>query len=74
MSKNALQVPREIGKEETVKRYQTLEEIGKDVPWALATVEKLIAHQALAGTGEGLDLSRDMLRLLVVNDREGLYR
>lgn len=47
----------------------------KDIPvWALPTVEKLIAHGSLKGDSKGdLNLSNDMLRLLVINDREGLY-
>lgn len=51
-------------------RYDKLE----DVPaWAKPTVQKLIAKGALAGTGKSLDLSNDMLRILVINDRMGMY-
>ena len=54
-----------------VQVYKTI----KDIPsWALPTVNKLIAHGSLKGDANGeLNLSRDMLRLLVINDREGLY-
>ncbi len=47
----------------------------KDIPaWALPTVKKLIAHGSLKGDSKGdLNLSNDMLRMLVINDREGLY-
>ncbi|MBQ9648622.1 MAG: CHAP domain-containing protein [Oscillospiraceae bacterium] len=63
--------PREL--EDDMKRYQTIEEIKQDAPWAAETVEKLVERKALGGTGAGLDLSADMLRLFVVNDRMGLY-
>ncbi len=42
--------------------------------WAKPTIEKLIAHGSLKGDSKGdLNLSYDMLRILVINDREGLY-
>lgn len=77
-------VPRELknGEEdEDVKRYNTMEEIERDAPWAAETVEKLLAHGAVEGDGAAdeqgrpadMDLSEDMLRLLVFNDRMGLY-
>ena len=51
--------------------YKTI----KDIPsWALPTIEKLIAHGSLKGDANGeLNLDRNMLRLLVINDREGCY-
>lgn len=52
------------------KRYQTVEEIPD---WGKSTVCKLIANGALAGLPGGLDLSLDMLRLLVINDKAGCY-
>ena len=57
----------------TEQRYNTLPEIERNCPWALPTVKKLISIQAILGDGSGLDLSRDMLRLLVINDRAGCY-
>lgn len=56
---------------DTVETYKTI----KDIPaFALPTVKKLIAHGSLQGNSKGeLNLSYDMLRLLVINDREGLY-
>lgn len=56
---------------DTVQVYKTI----KDIPsWALPTVNKLIAHGSLKGDANGeLNLDRNMLRLLVINDREGLY-
>lgn len=41
--------------------------------WGRDTVKKLIDKGILAGSEEGLDLSYTMLRLLVINDRAGLY-
>lgn len=66
----ALKTEEEINVEE---RYNTLTEIERDAPWAAPTVDKLIRRQALLGDGTGLDLSRDMLRILVIHDRMGLY-
>lgn len=72
-------VPRELTEEEKEdkpveeKRYNTLKEILDDCSWAVDTVEKLMDKDLLRGDGQGLDLSRDMLRLLVMNDRTGLY-
>lgn len=66
-------VPRELEEEIDMKRYNTIDEIREDCPWAVDTVTKLLDKGYLAGDGTGLDLSRDMLRLLVINDRAGLY-
>ena len=63
--------PREL--EDEMRRFNTIEEIKKDAPWAAATVDKLIKAKALGGNGAGLDLSEDMLRAFVVNDRMGAY-
>ena len=60
--------------EEDMKRYQTIEEIERSAPWAAETVRKLTERGALRGNGMGLDLSEDMLRAFVINDRMGLYR
>ena len=56
---------------DTVETYKTI----NDIPaFALPTVKKLIAHGSLQGNSKGeLNLSYDMLRLLVINDREGCY-
>lgn len=55
----------------SVPVYKTI----NDIPsWAKETVEKLMAHGSLKGDSSGeLNLDRNMLRLLVINDREGLY-
>lgn len=54
-----------------VQVYNTL----NDIPsWAKETVKKLVEHGSLKGEADGsLNLDRNMLRLLVINDREGLY-
>lgn len=45
-----------------------------DIPdWARQTVEKLVDKGYLQGTGDGLDLSRDMVRILVILDRAGVF-
>ena len=59
--------------EEDVKRYQTLDEILEHAKWAYPTIKKLVELKFLGGTGIGLDVSEDMLRTFVVNDRAGLY-
>ena len=52
------------------ERFNTLDSLPD---WARPTVQKMIAKGLLNGDGVGLDLSRDMLRTFVVNDRAGLY-
>lgn len=58
-------------KEEEEMRYENI----NDVPtYAKATIMKLINNGLLAGVAAGkLDLSEDMLRMLVINDRAGIY-
>ena len=56
--------------EEDVMRYQKISEIPS---WGKATVDKLIKMGVIQGNTKGLDLSEDMLRVLVYNDRAGLY-
>lgn len=52
-------------------RYNTVEECPA---WARETVQKLVNREYLSGTGEGLDLSADMVRLLVILDRAGAFK
>ena len=52
-------------------RYNTVEECPS---WARETVQKLVDRGYLNGTGEGLDLSADMVRLLVILDRAGAFK
>lgn len=56
--------------EETVKRYQTVQELPD---WGQAAVQKLVDRKFLTGTGEGLNLSDDMIRMLVILDRAGAF-
>lgn len=52
------------------KVYNTLDEVPD---WGKATVKKLIHSGVIKGTDTGLDISNTLLRLLVINDRAGLY-
>lgn len=52
------------------ERFNTVDSLPD---WAKPTVQKMVDKGLLNGDGVGLDLSRDMLRLFVVNDRAGLY-
>lgn len=59
-----------IQEEQAKKTYNTVDEL----PFGKETIQKLIDKGLLAGEGEGkLNLSYDLLRNLVVNDRAGLY-
>ena len=51
------------------RTYDTLDSVPD---WARPTVEKLVESKAIEGTGEGLGLSSDFLRTLVVLDRLGI--
>ena len=52
-------------------RYNTVSECPS---WARETIQKLVDKEYLNGTGEGLDLSADMVRLLVILDRAGAFK
>lgn len=74
-----LRLTAEEGK--TMSRYNTLQEIMERAPWAVETVEKLVDAGAIRGSGAkdeqgrpaDMDLSADMLRLLVICDRAGSF-
>ena len=51
-------------------RYNTVAECPD---WARETVQKLINKGYLGGDGQSLDLSRDMVRILVIQDRAGSF-
>lgn len=51
-------------------RYNEVSELPD---WARPTIEKLMEKGALNGDGTGLGLTNDMVRLLVINDRLGVY-
>ena len=52
-------------------RYNTVDECPS---WARETIQKLVDKKYLDGTGKGLDLSADMVRLLVILDRAGAFK
>lgn len=56
--------------EQSQKEYNTAAEVPE---WGRPTVEKLMQKGYLTGEDKGLGLSYDALRVLVVNDRAGLY-
>lgn len=41
--------------------------------WAKPTIQKLVDKGILKGNDNGLDLTEDLMRILVINDRTGLY-
>ena len=51
-------------------RYNTVQECPE---WARKTIQKLIRKGYLSGDGQKLDLSHDMVRMFVINDRAGIY-
>ncbi len=53
------------------KRYNTLAEIQSNFPWAYETIAYLVESGALSGTGKGLELTLDMIRVLTIVDRAG---
>lgn len=57
-----------INKQKTV--YETIEQVPD---WAKPTIQKLMDKGVLQGEGDGLGLTYDLLRVLVINDRSGLY-
>lgn len=56
--------------EEKEVRYNTVVECPS---WAQPTIQKLIRKGFLSGIGVGLDLSHDMVRLLVIQDKAGVF-
>ena len=55
--------------------YHTREDVKKGAAdWGLATFDKLVNNGSLQGDVEGdYNISRDMLRILVILDREGVF-
>ena len=71
-----------VEREEVEKVFDTMDDIRKGAPWAEGTVRKLIDKKAITGNTPDTDkngdpvkmgLSRDMLRVLVIMDRVGLF-
>jgi len=52
------------------ERFNTLDSLPD---WAKPTIEKMISKGLLNGNGASLDLSLDMIRVFVINDRANLY-
>mgnify|MGYP003104493011 CR=1 FL=1 len=70
VKKIATQVANDMIYKYSDKVYNKVEEVPE---WGKSTVQKLINKGLLKGNENGLDLSYTLLRLLVVNDRAGLY-
>lgn len=51
--------------------YKTFEDLPRN--WGRSTVQKLLDKDLLEGTGDGLNISYDMLRILVILDRAGKF-
>ena len=58
------------GEEIKVARYQTLNEIPA---WGQSTIKKMLQKKLFAD-GQDLDISLDMLRMLVLLDRAGIFK
>lgn len=65
------QAPQKEEEEEMEKVYQTI----KDIPdWAKPTIQKLIDKKYILGAAEGtIGLTETAVKVLVINDRAGLY-
>lgn len=61
----------EEDEEDMAVRYNTISECPS---WAQDTVKKLVSKGYLSGDSKGLDLSADMVRLLVILDRAGALK
>ncbi len=60
--------------EEVYAKYNKVYDSIASVPdWGKDTIKKLVGKGYLKGNGKGLDLSEDLLRVLVINDRAGMY-
>ena len=51
--------------------YKKVDDLPKE--WGRATVQKLLDKDLLQGTGDGLNISFDLLRALVILDRAGVF-
>ena len=59
-----------VEEEEEMVRYKSIDEVPE---WGRNVVNKLIKNGFIAGTGNSLDLSEDLVRELVINDKTGMY-
>ncbi len=71
VDENFCWVERQEEEEEMETVYQTIEEIPQ---WGRATIEKLMEKGFLSGDGNSLSLTETAVRVLVINDRAGLYQ
>ena len=57
-----------------IKNKMIYNYIDKNMPeWARPTIQKLVDKGYLQGNENGLNLTDELLRMLVINDRAGLY-
>ena len=70
VKKIATQVANDMVYKYKDKVYNNVENVPE---WGRPTVQKLVDKGILTGSEKGLDLSYTLLRLLVMNDRAGLY-
>lgn len=62
------------GKLEKLTHPMIYNYIDENMPdWARPTIQKLVDKGYLKGDGEGLNLDENLLRMLVINDRAGIY-
>lgn len=65
---------RKIVKEELAEAAETLYNRLEDLPYGAETIYKLTQHNSLQGTSSGLALTEDLLRAIVIMDRELEFR
>jgi len=54
-------------------KEKVFDNINEIPDWGKTTVNKLVKKGVIQGTGTGLNISNTLLRLLVINDRAGVY-
>lgn len=64
---------RKIAQDEIGKAREVYDTVDECPAWARETVRKLTDKGVLQGNGDGLALTYDLMRLLVINDRAGVY-
>ncbi len=70
---DAVETPEQDGGNQGGRGMERFNTVDSLPDWAKPTVQKMIDKGLLNGNGASLDLSLDMLRIFVVNDRAGLY-
>lgn len=65
---------RKIVKEELAEAAETLYNRIQDLPYGQDIITKLVEHSSLQGVGTGLALTEDLLRAVIILDRELEYR